>query len=195
MIELSAISGLSCLLPLSNLMELIDLFEAIEKRVVAERIELVPAKVVGAALHIANLERTKERFKERDVLEVELFLQVFGASGDDDSLVPLTGKAKGRQKVRKCLPRPRPGFNNQMTLLLESGLNSACHVVLPLTMLKSQRRSRENASGSEEITEIRQILRLRGRNRDGSGRRQGDLLEDRRHRGFAISIIEGEAKN
>ena len=75
------------------MVELIDLFEAVEDWVVAQRVELVAAEIVAAALHVADLQRAEERFEEGDILEEELFLQVFCAGGDDDALLAFAGQA------------------------------------------------------------------------------------------------------
>ena len=72
--------------------ELVDLFEAVEKGVAAEGVELVLAEVVAAAFHVADSERAEDGFEEGNVLEVELLLEVFGAGGDDDALLVLAGE-------------------------------------------------------------------------------------------------------
>ena len=76
------------------MVELVDLFEAVEQRVVAESVELVAAEIVGAALHVADLERAEKGFEEGDVLEEELLLKVFCAGGDDDALLLFAGHAE-----------------------------------------------------------------------------------------------------
>ncbi len=94
-IEFGAVAGFGGFFPGGDVVELVDLFEAVEERVVAEGVELVAAEVVGAALHVADFEGAEEGFEEGDVLEVELLLEVFGAGGDDDALVALAGQAEG----------------------------------------------------------------------------------------------------
>ena len=48
--------------------------------------QLVAAEIVGAALHVADLQISEQRFKKGNVAEVELVLQCFGARGNDDAL-------------------------------------------------------------------------------------------------------------
>ena len=95
-VDLGAVAGFGGLLPLGDVVELVDLFEAGEEGVAGEGVELVFAEVVAAALHVADFEGAgfgEEGFEEGDVLEVELLLKVFGAGGDDDALVALAGEA------------------------------------------------------------------------------------------------------
>ena len=110
-VDLGAVAGFGGPLPLQDGVELRDLFEAGEERVVAQGVELLLAEVVGAALHVADLERAEERFEEGDVLEVELLLQIFGAGGDDDALLAARGRggarAAGRRGFCRCRCRLR----------------------------------------------------------------------------------------
>ena len=55
-VDLGAIAGFGGLLPLGDVVELVDLFEAVEERVVAQGVELVAAEIVAAALHVADLQ-------------------------------------------------------------------------------------------------------------------------------------------
>ena len=84
-IELGAVAGGGGLLPGGDVVELLDLFEAGEQGGIAQRVELVAAEIVGAALHVADAEGSvlvalfgiEDGFEEGDVFEVELLLQVF----------------------------------------------------------------------------------------------------------------------
>ena len=89
--KLGAIAGFGFLLPLGDLAVLVDLFEAGQDGLVTEGEELVPAEVVGAALHVADAEVAEEGFEEGDVAEVELVLERLGAGGDDDALAGAEG--------------------------------------------------------------------------------------------------------
>ena len=75
------------------MVELIDLLEAMEEGVVAQRVELMAAEVVSAALHVTDLQWSEERFEEGDILEEELFLKIFRSCRDDDALLALAGEA------------------------------------------------------------------------------------------------------
>src|SRR5260370_240935 len=54
--DVGAVTGVGGLLPLWDVVELVDLFEAVEERVVAQGVELVAAEIVRAALHVADLQ-------------------------------------------------------------------------------------------------------------------------------------------
>src|ERR1700733_6888253 len=53
-VDLYPVSGLGRLFPGRDLLELVNLLQAIQNGLVAQRIELVAAEVVGPALHVAN---------------------------------------------------------------------------------------------------------------------------------------------
>ena len=72
--EFGTVTGFGLLLPGGNLLELVDLFKAREDWLLFERNELVAAKIVGAALHVANMERSEQRLEKGHVAEVKLVL-------------------------------------------------------------------------------------------------------------------------
>ena len=119
--QFGAVAGGGGLLPGGDVVELLDLIEAAEERGVAECVELVAAEIVGAALHVADLEVIlQDGLKEGDVLEVELLLQVFGAGGDDDALsCAPAGEAQGRQEVGEGFAGAGAGFDDEMALVFE----------------------------------------------------------------------------
>ena len=118
-VDLGAVAGFGGLLPLGDVVELVDLFEAVEERVVAQGVELVAAEIVGAALHVADLQRAEEGFEEGDVLEEELLLQIFCAGGDDDALLALAGEAQGGQEIGEGLAGAGAGFDDEVALVFE----------------------------------------------------------------------------
>ena len=124
-----------------DVVELVDLFEAVEERVVAEGVELVLAEIVAAALHVADFERAEEGFEEGDVLEVELLLEVFGAGGDDDALLALAGEAEGGQEVGEGLAGAGAGFDDEVALVGEGLFDGSGHVVLAGAVLEGEARS------------------------------------------------------
>ena len=165
-----------------------------EERVVAQGVELVAAEVVAAALHVADFQGSEEGFEERDVFEEELFLEVFGARGNDDALLALAGHAEGGKQVGQGFAGTGAGFDYEVALFFEGFFDGLGHLVLASAMLEGEGGLRENASGREEVVEIREILRWDGCDRDGGdGRQCLALCRLLRRRGFAISIIEAEA--
>jgi hypothetical protein len=83
-LELGAVAGFGALRPLADDRQK-DVVRG--ERVLGalrQPIELVQAEVVGAPLHVGGGERDAERVAQRrDVLEVNLFLEVLGAGGDE----------------------------------------------------------------------------------------------------------------
>ena len=156
-VDLRAVAGRGGLLPGGDGVELADLVEARQQRRIAQRIELVPAQVVAAALHIADLERAEDRFEEGNVLEEELLLQVFGSGRDDDALLAIAGQAQRGQQVGERLAGSRACLHDQMALVGEGLLDGAGHLVLALAMLELQAGAREQARGREEVVERREL--------------------------------------
>ena len=120
-------------------MELLDVVEAGEDGVVAKGVELLLAEVIGAALHHANAQRAKDRFEERDVLEGELFLQIFGAGGDDDALFVLAGEAQRGQQVGEGLAGAGAGLDDEVAAVFEGPFDGLGHGVLAWALLEVER--------------------------------------------------------
>ncbi len=148
-VDLGAVAGLGGLLPLGDVVVLVDLFEAGQDGLVAQRVELVAAEVVGAAFHVADLQLAQERFEKGDVAEEELLLQGLGAGGDDDALAG----AQGGQQVGEGLAGAGAGFDDEVALLGESALDGLGHLELARAVLVGQRGSRKDAAGREELVE------------------------------------------
>ena len=156
-IDLRAVAGCGGLLPLRNGVELRDLFEPGEQRGIAQRVELVLAQVVGAALHVADLERPEDAFEEGDILEEELLLEVLGARGNDHPLLPVQGQAQGGQEIGQRLAGPGTRFDDEVALVGEGLLDGLGHLVLPFAMLVGERGAGENAAWREEVVEAGQL--------------------------------------
>ena len=91
-------------------------------------VELLAAEVVVAALHVGHVERAVEiPFEERDVLVVELLLQVLRAGRDDDALAA----GDDRNQVGEGLPRAGAGLDQQMTPFGEHCFDLLGHGELP----------------------------------------------------------------
>ena len=160
------------------MVELLDLFKAVEQRIVAQRVELVAAEIVAAALHVADLQRAEQGLEERNVFEEELLLKVFRPGRDDDALLALAGHAQGGQEIGQGLARSRSCLDDQVALVFEGLFDGSRHLVLAFAVLKGQRRAREDAARREEVVQIRQILRRGWRDRDGRGRGQVGLRKN-----------------
>ena len=140
--KLGAVAGFGGLLPLGNLPVLVDLFQARENRLVAQGEELVAAKVVGAALHVADAQIAQQRFEKRNVAEVELVLQRLGAGGDNDALAG----AQRRQQIGQRLAGAGAGLDDQVAALGERALHGLGHFELAGAVLVGQRRARQDAA-------------------------------------------------
>ena len=72
-------------------------------------------------------------FQERNVFEEELFLQIFGAGGNDDALA---GKNRGNQ-IRQRLAGAGAGFDDQVLLFGQSGFHRFRHLQLAVAKFVS----------------------------------------------------------
>ena len=126
-VELDAVAGFGGLLPFGNLLILRDFFESVEDGLAAQRVELVAAEVVGAALHIADAQRAEQRFEEGDVLEEKLLLEVLGAGRDDDA----AARAQGGEQIGEGFAGAGSGFNDQVAVFVQGALNRLRHSNCP----------------------------------------------------------------
>jgi hypothetical protein len=188
LVNFGAVAGLGVFLPRGDGVELGDLLEAIEQRSGAQGVELVATEVVASALHVADLQRAEDAFEEWDILEEELFLQIFRAGGDDDALLALAGEAEGRQEVGEGFAGASAGFDDEVALVGEGGLYGAGHLELAGTVLKGEGGLREETAGGEEFLE-RGKARLIFRRRVEIGGWDGNDLDGGRH--SAVSILFG----
>ena len=85
--DLGAVASYGILLPIGDDLEVVEFLESGEDGLFLRVVDFLAADVVAAALHVADLELLvfEVLLEERNVLEKELFLQVFGACGDDDA--------------------------------------------------------------------------------------------------------------
>ena len=161
-VDLGAVAGFGGAFPLEDGVELRDVVEAGEDGVVAEGVELLLAEVVGAALHIADAQWAgvgEDGFEEGEVLEIELFLQIFCAGGDDDALLLVAGTAERGQKVGEGFAGAGAGFDDEMAAVGEGLLDGLGHGVLAGAVLESERGFCKDAAGGEEVMQ-RGELRL-----------------------------------
>ena len=122
--HLGAIADFGRLLPFADDAKFADLFQSGEDRLALGVVDLLPAGVIVAALHVADLrEAAKNCLEERDVLEKELLLQVLRAGGDDDALA---GEER-RHQVGERLAGAGAGLDDQMPALGERGLHRLGH--------------------------------------------------------------------
>ncbi len=162
--DLGAISGRGRLLPGGNLLKVIDLLQAVQDRLIAQRIQFVAAQIVRPALHVADAQRSQERFEKGQIAEEELLLQILCAGRDDDPLP----HPKSRQQVGERLAGTGTGLDDEVSVLRERAFDRSRHLELAAAKLVGQARAREHSSGGEELIERRQ--RRSGAGDSGQGR-------------------------
>ena len=160
--------------PRRDLVKLLDLLQPREQRRIPQRVQLRLAQVVRAPFHIADIQRPQQALKKRHVLEVELLLQVLRAGRENHPLLPLPGKPQRGQQISQCFARSRARLDDQVPLIVQRTFDRSCHLVLPLAVLKRQRRLRKYSLRREELMQRRQ-LRAR-HSSDHRGRRHSPHL-------------------
>ena len=110
------------------------------------------AQIVGAALHVADTQRAKQRLKERHVAKEKLILEGLGAGGDDDALA----RTQGWEQVGQGLAGAGAGLDDEVTALFESPLHGLGHFQLAGTVFIGQRRACQDAAGREELVQAGQ---------------------------------------
>ena len=127
-LDFRAVAELGGLLPLADDLEIGDFFEAREHRGSCRHVvDLLPAGVVVAALHVADLQRPREVLLEkRNVFEEELLLQILGAGGDHDALA----RQERRNQIGERLAGAGAGLDNQVPFIAKGRLHRLGHVHL-----------------------------------------------------------------
>ena len=105
---------------------------------VVELIELVQAHVVRATLHARGGEGNAEGVAQRrDVLEVDLLLEVLRAGGDEHALAA----QDGGHEIRECLAGAGPGLGEQDAAAREDLRHRGGHFDLPGAWLEVRHRT------------------------------------------------------
>ncbi len=177
-VNLRPVASRRRLFPRGNLLELVNLFQPIQDRRIRQRIQLVPAQIVGPALHVADPQRPQQRLQERHILEKQLLLQVLRARRNNHPLPA----AQCRQQVGQRLTGPRPRLHNQVLALGQRTFHRLRHLQLSLTELIRQRRLRQHPTRRKKLVQRRQLHRRRSRGQN-NGRR---WLRAGRHGGACV---------
>ena len=132
---------------------------------VGQLIELVEAQIVRAPLHVGGGERDAERVAQRgNVLEVDLFLQVLGAGGDQHAFAA----EDGGHEVGERLAGAGARFGEQDAAVLEDARHGRRHLDLSGARLEVGHRQRERAAGGEDGGD--RLARRAGADADRPGR-------------------------
>lgn len=170
--ELRAVSSLRGLLPRCDGAVVLDFVQAAQDRLIGQVVELLAAKIVVAAFHVADVQlgvavRKKCLLQKRDIFVEELFLQVLGARGYDDAL---TGANHGNQ-IGQRLACAGAGFHDEMALFGEGLLDSLGHLQLSAPEFVCRMGSRQQAAGREEV--VKRDVPFVGGNHGLGGRGHG----------------------
>src|SRR5262249_17135193 len=85
--DVGAISEFRGFFPSADDLEIGQLFQAREHRLLFSIVDFLAARVIAAALHVADIQWPREMLlQERNIFEEELLLEVFGPSGNHDAL-------------------------------------------------------------------------------------------------------------
>ena len=145
-LELRAIAGVGPPRPLAD-----DRQKHVVHRgpaVFVQLIEAMQAEIVRAPLHVGGGERHVERFAQRrDVLEVDLLLQVLGAGGDEHALPA----QDGRDEIRQRLPGAGAGFRQEDAALFEHARHAVGHGRLTVARFVRRHRPGERSAGAKDV--------------------------------------------
>ena len=164
--DFGAIAELGGLLPFTDDLKVGYFLESRKDGFVISIVDLLPAGVIAAAFHVADLQWPWEMFLEKwNVLEEKLLLQVLGARGHDNSFTGI----EGRHQIRQSFSGPRAGFDDEVLTVGNRGFDSLGHLRLPGTVLVIRMPLGKRAMPREELAGAR--------NFGGSGHRSFDCSE------------------
>ena len=148
--DLGAVTGYGRLFPIIDDLKVVNFFEASEDGLILRVVHFLPADVVAAALHVADLQFLVEvLLEEGDVLEEELFLKVFGAGGDDDAA---SGK-DGGDEVCEGFAGTGTGLDNEVAVFSEGGFDGFGHLELAGAELVVGVPFREESATGEKLAD------------------------------------------
>src|SRR5579859_1528619 len=136
---------------------MLNFFQPAQDRLASEVIDLLAAKIIVAAFHVADVELAlavgeKRLLEEWDIFVEKLFLQILRSSRDDDALA---GTNDGKE-ISQRLSGSSAGFDDQVSLFRQSLLDGLRHLQLPAAKFVGGVSLRELASRSEKAVQGRQ---------------------------------------
>ncbi len=132
LLQLRAISGFGLSRPIPDLGQILGIMPRKEVSLSIDLGQLFQTEVVTAAFHVTDRQLATQRLlQKRDVLEKKLFLQVFGAGGDD---YPLAAENAGKQ-IGQSLTCPCARLDAKMMALFDGVQDSLRHSNLRRTKL------------------------------------------------------------
>ena len=120
----------------------------LEHRLAIGVVDLLAAGEIGAALHVADLQRAVEMLlQKRNVFVEELLLQVLGAGGDHHAFA---GEQRGDQ-IRERFSGAGAGVHQQVLFFGERGFHGFGHLQLPGAKLVARVPFREHSAPGEKL--------------------------------------------
>ena len=150
--QLGAIAGLGRLLPVADDVELVDLLQPVQHRLVGQVVKLLAAEIIAAPFHVADAQLAQMLLQERNVFEEELLLQRLRAGRDDDALA----RANDRQQIGQRLSGAGAGFDDQVPPFLQCLLDGFGHLQLAAAKFVRRMRARQQSSRAEELVQRRE---------------------------------------
>src|SRR5687767_8347285 len=106
------------------------------------------AEIIPASLHVGGREWNAQSFaQDAQVFEIDLFLKVFGACRDENTLAT----QNRRHEVRECLAGPSACLHEENAAPLESTRDGIRHLALGWSALESRQRSGERSRVRENV--------------------------------------------
>ena len=147
-LDFGAIAELGGLLPLTDDLKVAHLLESRKGGLVIGIVDLLPAGVIAAAFHVADLQWPWEMLLEEwYVLEEKLLLQVLSARGDDDSFPGING----RHQIGQSFSGAGAGFDDEVLSVSNRGFDSLGHLRLPGPVLVIRVPFGKRAMPGEEL--------------------------------------------
>ena len=147
-LQLGAIAGLGARRPLFDDRKKDVMNYRRAGRAASQLIHPVQAEIVRAALHVGRGERDPERVTQRrNVLEVDLLLEVLGAGRDEHALAA----ENRRDEVRERLARAGPRFGEQHAAVFERARDRGRHFDLARARLEVGHRPGQRAVRREDV--------------------------------------------
>jgi hypothetical protein len=146
-LELGAVAGLGAARPLADDRKKDVVHAGQVLGAVGQPFELVQAEVVRAPFHVGRGERNPERVAQRrDVLEVNLFLEVLGAGRDEHALAVQDRRDEVGERLSRCRCRPPRGGCRPR----EHPCDGRRHLDLPGTRLEVGHGAGQRAAGRKD---------------------------------------------
>src|SRR5687768_5533736 len=105
---------------MAHLIEVVNLIKTFQDRRTLRATQATKADVVVSSFHVSGFETFRQHALEKgDVFLHQLFLEILGTSGDDDSTTPAESGGNSGDKISECLACSCSRFDDQMLPILK----------------------------------------------------------------------------